>query len=165
MVRRNRGPTYAGDAVRHRGDQPLCETIDRFQREFELRFFPLLDEVLDEIRAYEGPSVDDAIAWEYIQESVPIQLYGFLMEDPHDSTAWFAPRTDNVGRHLTPLLLEIKHVTYEEDPNIRMSWLEAAGQVIAPETIRKIPASGFNAETALGAMMQSGMTEMVNLIL
>ena len=144
----------------------LRETIDRFQREFESRFFPLLDEVLDEVRAYEGLSTgNDGTGWEYLQECVPIELYGFLMEDPHDSTSWFSPHRSNVGWHLTPLLLDTRYVTYEDDPNIRISWIEAAGQVIVPETIRKIPVVGFHATTALEAMMQAGMTDMVNLIL
>ena len=136
--------------------------LRHFQQAFEARYFPLLDEFIDYADAFMA-EYEDTTPWEFLRHAVPLQLHGFRIEDPHEFAEVIANRGLPPGICLMTLLFPIGEFTWEDDPNIRISWLEAAANTVPAATLRQIPAGGFDPQEAASIMREHGMPDIANL--
>ena len=150
--------------------QILAETehsnmIKTFIRIFQKEYFPLIEYIVEDIadRA-DGNDFMDQEVWDELAIAVPIELEGFLVEEESEIIDWL--RNDGgvqMEMAIIPLLLPIKEILYPDDESIRLSWLDAATEVLPPDSVAKIPIEGFPLETVLQTFKQNGLEDLYNL--
>ena len=138
------------------------QVLQHFQQAFEARYFPLLEEFIDYADAI-TEEYEDTTPWEFLHHAVPLKLHGFYIEDPHEFAEVITNRGMPPGICLMPLLFPIGEFTWEDDPNIRVSWLQAAAHTVPAATLQKIPAAGFDPKEAASALREQGLTDLANL--
>ena len=143
-------------------DYDHAGTIARFRTEFENRYFPLLDDIMELAAESDVLYSDDH--WATLMQEVPIALHGFLLEDAHQLAEWLEPHHYYLEMALTPLLLPVSSISYEDDPNIRVSWLEAAARVVDRATLSQIPPEGFDPAAAVAALSADEYGDLRNLV-
>ena len=149
--------------------QILTETehgnmIRTFTRIFQEEYFPLLEHIVEEIadRADDNHFMDQEV-WEELAIAVPINLEGFLIEEEDDIINWLRGDGTRMEMAIIPILLPIQEILYTDDKNIRLSWLDAATEVLPPDSIAKIPLEGFPINTILQTFQENGLEDLYNL--
>lgn len=138
------------------------QVLQHFRQAFEARYFPLLDEFIDYAEAFTD-GYEDTTPWEFLHHAVPLQLHGFRIEDAHEFAEVIANRGLPPGICLMTLLFPIGEFTWEDDPNIKVSWLQAASETVPDATLRKIPADGFDPKETATTLREHGLTDIANL--
>lgn len=152
--------------------QILAETehsnmIRTFIRIFQEEYFPLIEHIVEDIadRA-DGNDFMDQEVWDELAIAVPIELEGFLVEEESDIIDWLR---GNVGMRMEmaiiPILLPIEEILYTDEKNIRLSWLDAAAEVLPLDSLAKIPIEGFPLDTVLQTFQKNGLEDLYNLTL
>ena len=152
--------------------QILAETehsamIKTFIRIFQEEYFPLIDYIVEDIadRA-DGTAFMDQEVWDELASAVPIDLEGFLIEEEEEVIQWLRGNGSmRMEMAIIPILLPMNDILYMHDKQIRLSWLDAAAEVLPPDSVAKIPLEGFPLETILQTFEKNDLQDLYNLTL
>ena len=145
--------------------EPEHSTMIRtFIRIFQEEYFPLLDHIVEDIadRA-DGNDFMNQEVWDELAMEVPIDLEGFLIEDEDEIINLLRGNGARMEMAIIPILLPITEILYTHDQHIRLSWLDAAAEVLPPDSVAKIPLEGFPLNTILQTFQKNGLEDLYNL--
>lgn len=147
------------------GHSEYSDMLRAFRLEFETRYLPLdetIDETIMEMVIDEGPQEDP---WECLRQWVPVQLYGFISDDPHEYAAALAERWIRPGMGRMTLLFPACRLSWEPDHNVKLAWLEACADIVPARILSRIPLEGFEVPQITNTFRDYGMTDLQNLAL
>ena len=102
------------------------DMVRAFQQEFETRYLPLEEAIMESITeedSYEEP-------WDHLRHCVPIGLYGFIIEDPHEYAEALTGQYIRPGVGLMTLLFSSGRISWEPDDAVKLAWIEACADIV-----------------------------------
>lgn len=137
------------------------DMVRAFRQEFENRYLPL-DEAMMESLAEDDPLEEP---WDSLRHCVPIQLHGFIIEDPHEYAEMLARQWIRPGTGLMTLLFSSGRISWEPDEAVKLTWMEACTDIVPARILGRIPLEGFEATHIVETFRVHGMTDLENLAL
>ena len=135
--------------------------VRAFRQEFETRYLPLEEAIVESLTEedmHEDP-------WDSLRHCVPIGLYGFIIEDPHEYAEALTGRWVRPGIGLMTLLFSSGRISWEPDDAVKLAWIEACADIVPAHILSRIPLEGFEAPHIADAFRSHGMTDLQNLAL
>ena len=112
--------------------------VSCFAEKFEKYYFPLSyifkDDCLDEWGMDDPNSV-----YTMLRNGIPYTLFGIDPEEAHNAWNTYYGQ----GRALMMLIPMLEHGYFEDDNEIRISWMESAADHVSKDTLLKIPPQGI----------------------
>lgn len=137
------------------------DMLRAFRQEFEARYLPLEEAIMESI----AEDSTQEKPWEYLRHCVPIQLYGFIIDDPHEYTEVLARQWVRPGTGLMTLLFSSGRISWEADDAVKLSWIEACADIVPSHILGRIPLEGFTAKHIADTFQEHGMADLRNLAL
>lgn len=137
------------------------DMVRAFQQEFETRYLPLEEAIMESLTEedmHEDP-------WDSLRHCVPIGLYGFIIEDPHEYAEALTGRWVRPGIGLMTLLFAAGRISWEPDEAVKLAWIEACADIVPSHILSRIPLEGFEAAHIADTFRSNGMTDLQNLAL
>ena len=135
--------------------------IRAFQQEFETRYLPLEETIMESLTEddmHEEP-------WDSLRQCVPVQLHGFIIEDPHEYAEALTGRWVRPGIGLMTLLFSSGRISREPDEAVKLAWIEACADIVPSHILSRISLEGFEAAHIADTFRSHGMTDLQNLAL
>ena len=137
------------------------DMVRAFRQEFETRYLPLEEAIMESLTEedmHEEP-------WDSLLHCVPIGLYGFIIDDPHEYAEALTGRWVRPGIGLMTLLFSAGRISWEPDEAVKLAWIEACSDIVPAHILSRIPLEGFEAEHIADTFRSHGMTDLQNLAL
>ena len=141
------------------------DMIRAFRQKFENSYLPLEDTLLEYLTEPDMYEDTHEEPWDSLRHCVPIRLYGFIIDDPHEYAEALTGRWVRPGIGLMTLLFSSGRISWEPDDAVKLAWIEACADIVPSHILSRIPLEGFDAAHIADTFRGNGMADLQNLAL